>query len=380
MEVTAPFPPSTSVPRWRSSGAELTRRTQRLVEGCGALHLPAPDESDPRALVSAVQVACLDEIRKADSAPPRRIELVSLLREATRLADAYSMRSMIASTIRLADCDRGLARLREITTTAGLIDGVCDELIRSLGFTRTMLSRVEVGLWRPWRGNAAMMRESWVADWIDNTIPLDDLTLETRLLTERRPALILDTTVPGIASMVHAAGVRSYVAAPIMPGGQVVGFFHADHGVGGRTCDESDRDILWTFAEGFGHLCERTTLLEQLRGRAEQVRRSVSTLTAALDQLADTQTALAPDTQNEVGRTEPIRLNARLSRLTPRELEVLELVVAGARNEEIAHRLAIQIGTVKSHVQKILSKLGVLNRSQAIALCLGLETAAPHRA
>jgi DNA-binding NarL/FixJ family response regulator len=42
----------------------------------------------------------------------------------------------------------------------------------------------------------------------------------------------------------------------------------------------------------------------------------------------------------------------------------LELIVAGARNNEIAERLAITVGTVKSLVIEILAKLGVLNRSR----------------
>jgi DNA-binding NarL/FixJ family response regulator len=189
--------------------------------------------------------------------------------------------------------------------------------------------------------------------------------------------LILDTTVPGIASMVHAAGVRSYVAAPIMPADQVVGFFHADHGIAGRTCDEDDRDILWTFAEGFGHLYERTALLEQLHARAEQVRRTVSTLTTALNELDDSQASVFSAVAAEAASSGPGRPKAHLSLLTPRELEVLELVVAGARNDEIAKRLAITRATVKSHVQNLLAKLGVRNRSQAIALYLGLEHTGP---
>jgi DNA-binding CsgD family transcriptional regulator len=307
------------------------------------------------------------------------VDVAGVLAEAGRLADVVSERTMVRRARQLAECERGLSRLREITTTAGLIDGVCDELIRSLGFKRTMLARVEAGLWRPWKGNASMLGEGWVKEWIDRAIPLDDLTLETRLLHERRPALVLDTNVPGIARMVHAAGVRSYVAAPIMPGGQVVGFFHADHGPDGRTCDEADRDILWTFAEGFGHLYERTTLLEQLHTRTEQVRTTVAGLTQAMDELTEGELTLVHESSSATEDRIVVRqgLSTRLGQFTARELEVLELIVAGARNNEIAERLAITVGTVKSHVKNILAKLGVLNRSQAIALYLGAQSSGP---
>ncbi|MCA9874666.1 MAG: response regulator transcription factor [Ardenticatenaceae bacterium] len=53
--------------------------------------------------------------------------------------------------------------------------------------------------------------------------------------------------------------------------------------------------------------------------------------------------------------------------LTPRELEVLELIDSGLSNQEIAERLYIEVGTVKNHVHNILRKLNVNNREDAAA-------------
>ncbi|MEJ2513568.1 MAG: helix-turn-helix transcriptional regulator, partial [Anaerolineales bacterium] len=53
--------------------------------------------------------------------------------------------------------------------------------------------------------------------------------------------------------------------------------------------------------------------------------------------------------------------------LTEQELRVLGLIVAGKTNQGIADELVISLGTAKWHVHNILQKLGVSNRSQAIA-------------
>ena len=56
-----------------------------------------------------------------------------------------------------------------------------------------------------------------------------------------------------------------------------------------------------------------------------------------------------------------------LEPLTPREREVLQLLVAGRSNPEIASQLVIALSTVKTHVKNIYGKLQVTSRFQAIA-------------
>lgn len=56
--------------------------------------------------------------------------------------------------------------------------------------------------------------------------------------------------------------------------------------------------------------------------------------------------------------------------LSPREMEILELVIQGMSNREIAYDLGISHQTVKNHMTSILSKLGVTDRTQAAVYAL----------
>jgi DNA-binding NarL/FixJ family response regulator len=66
--------------------------------------------------------------------------------------------------------------------------------------------------------------------------------------------------------------------------------------------------------------------------------------------------------------------------LTPRELEVLQLMALGYSNRTIAERLVITVGTTKNHVEHIRTKLGASDRTQAVvrALELGLVKTPRH--
>ena len=69
----------------------------------------------------------------------------------------------------------------------------------------------------------------------------------------------------------------------------------------------------------------------------------------------------------------------RLTQLTSRELEVLELIARGLSNAEIADELTIEASTVKTHVKNVLSKLDVRDRLQAVIFAYESGLARPRR-
>jgi DNA-binding NarL/FixJ family response regulator len=72
----------------------------------------------------------------------------------------------------------------------------------------------------------------------------------------------------------------------------------------------------------------------------------------------------------------PAQVGARLAEsfprhgLSPREIEVLEHVATGLRNKEIAYKLELSEATVNAHVKRILDKLHVNDRTQAVTTAL----------
>ncbi len=65
-----------------------------------------------------------------------------------------------------------------------------------------------------------------------------------------------------------------------------------------------------------------------------------------------------------------VRDEAKLQTLgiTPRELEILELIAAGLSNREIAERVHVSENTVKTHSSRVFDKLGARRRTQAVQL------------
>jgi DNA-binding NarL/FixJ family response regulator len=101
-------------------------------------------------------------------------------------------------------------------------------------------------------------------------------------------------------------------------------------------------------------------------------RTSPEELLAAIHTIAAGDSLLAPSvTRRVIDRmaqqpTVGAGFDERLNELTPREREVLELIAAGLSNGEIAAALVVEESTVKTHVKRILMKLRLRDRVQAV--------------
>ena len=72
------------------------------------------------------------------------------------------------------------------------------------------------------------------------------------------------------------------------------------------------------------------------------------------------------------------RPNPPAEPLTPRQLDVVKLLAQGKTNQEIAQELVLSTGTVRTHVQRILTKLDVSDRTGAVVRAIELGLIAPE--
>jgi DNA-binding CsgD family transcriptional regulator len=253
---------------------------------------------------------------------------------AYELARQRSMLPMLA---------HGLARLRAAGTIDDLVESIPIHTV-ALGYERAMFSWVDHERWVPrsmYTLSGPREAQAILAAGAPPYLHTRDL-LEVDVVRNRRPILVLDAATnprvhPKIAPVSRS---HTYVAAPVVARGHVVGFVHLDRNANTGTTDEFDRDLLAFFCEGIG---------------------------AMLDRLLVTGDPVSPAVPNPP-------LEGWVDVLTTREREVLRLVAAGLTNSQIGARLFISEETTKTHVKKLLRKLGVTNRAQAGALFHGLRS------
>lgn len=354
--------------------AQLPARAAALLGD--AWPAPAPASTGAAASADAVVETVLTYLDATTALGAGTLATAAALAtDALELADLARRQSEGQRRALTVAVDESLDRMRRFQTSAELVDAVCGEIARACRFDRVLLGRIVDGAWHPWMASFARdeAAERAVLAEADAGIPLERLPTESAVLASRRPTIVAGTSAFPLAVRSRS---RTYVVAPLTPAGRVVGFVHADHGAEGPPVDETDRDILWTFAEAFGRIFERAVLLEPMALQRAHVRDSFDVVESFMTGLAASDIELVPHDDplapQDADRTSASDASVVIDRLlTEREREVMNMILRGCTNQVIAERLVIKEGTVKSHVKHILRKVGAANRTEAISRYAG---------
>ncbi|GAB3688646.1 LuxR C-terminal-related transcriptional regulator [Saccharopolyspora tripterygii] len=339
-----------------------------------------------RAFIARFVWAVFDELEQRNretAAEPgwsrKDLEHWAEIAEERRAARAHDLELRRTTDATLA---AALDRLASAPSSGEMSRRAPAELREACGFTRVMISSARGSRWLP----DTIRPEDYAdpdADEFDrfaregNEIPLARSMLETEMVRHRKAVIVehAETDPRTYKPLVRVTQSRSYVAAPITTNRRVIGFLHADRLRQDSQITVGDLHSIDLFAAEFSVLFESAVLRERIDGQRARVGELLSEVTAGLAALAEEPLAL-PATAQERARGEepgPSAAQRTADLLSRREQEVLTLLAAGATNRAIAQELVLSSETVKSHVSKILRKLRVATRSEAVAKYLQLR-------
>lgn len=366
----------------RRQQVDLEVRATDLLQQARSLVDVAPWRTDPDtepfyelgALLEGAVTAILDRMqRECHSLSPQQcVDAASLAMALQRLhqeMERWRERQRLRAVTQVQDI---LGR-KDLNLAAAL-QTAASEACRVLGFDRAMIFRRSGNLLLA-EATHFVGQDDWARDCHrhaeENPIQLSRHQTEQEMMRRRAAALVTDplhdpNTWQPIVQKIRTPG---YVATPITVRGEVVATLHADNEISGRRIGYGERDALAAFGTGLGFAIERAVLVDRLMNQREAMARMVAaTETTVEDFLRGGSSLRSPAVGEPPAATGPSWTTA--PDLTRREREVLELMATGATNTDIAARLVVSPGTVKTHVKHVLRKMNATTRSQAVSMFL----------
>jgi DNA-binding CsgD family transcriptional regulator len=264
----------------------------------------------------------------------------------------------------------GIRRMKKAGSLQGLGRQACTELCEVLGFDSALLSFVE--------DDGFVVEESDHGLGGPTVIPRRECAAERACIRQR------DTTRTNGSDMLASRGYQEllgsteYLVAPVIAKSRVVALIHAGRR-GEDGVSAGDVDVLDAFASAYSLLHERMLNTERVQQQRTSIARAAARLTEEADRIAAAAISLDVEDETQVESPTIPADSGLAATLSHRERQVFERLVLGASNAEIADQLVITIETVKTHVKRILRKIGAINRSEAIALYMDETRSATRR-
>ena len=343
----------------RAMVARLNELDEQL---CNAFGVPRSGDAttlDEAITISAATterlVSCECNVRDDAASPIGQSPLTDFLQAQV---EARQMRASERVDL-VRSLTAGVCRMKKAGSLQGLGRQACTELCEALGFDSALLSFVE--------DDGFVVEESDHSLGGPTVIPRRDCPAERACIRMRDTTRTNEADMPASPGYRELLGSEHYLVAPIITKLRVVALIHVGRRSEGGVI-AGDIDVLDAFASAYSLLHERMLNTERVQQQRTSIARAAARLTEEADRIAAT--AISFDDEDDT-RVEPPTMaadSALAATLSHRERQVFERLILGASNAEIADELVITIETVKTHVKRILRKIGAINRSEAIAL------------
>jgi DNA-binding CsgD family transcriptional regulator len=299
----------------------------------------------------------LADARADSSSQPQLCEFLRAQVEARTLSGGHAH-----NVLRLLT--EGIRRMKKAGSLQGLARQACIELSEVLGFDHALLSFVQ--------------NDGFAVEESNRGVGGPTVILRRGCVAERHCIRLRATIRTNLTDMPAAPGYREllgsedYLVAPVIAESRVVALLHVSRVDSGSTA--RDVDVLETFASAYSLLHQRMLNTERVQQQRTSIARAAARLTEEADRIAAAAISLDVEHDNRVTPPTIAPDSALAAALSDRERQVFERLVLGASNAEIADELVITVETVKTHVKRILRKIGAINRSEAIALYMEART------
>ena len=300
-------------------------------------------------------------------------ELADLECEATRRLDA--LRAVARAGVGLAEHSSAGEILAAAPAALGEIGDIRRVVLGQVRNGRLVVQRCFV---RDDPQAALELEAALVAKTIELRHPL----VETEVMRRQRPVLVDAINEPRLIHPHLFATMQwdRFVVAPVVVAGTVIALLYADH-ASSEPIDHEGQTLVVRFTSELAKAYETAQLRRALRAERDAARRFASWLdyrsreltTDGDERASRASPGLSTAAESVTHASVPGKPILFSGVLTSRELEVLELLSSGHSNRGIAAELVLSPATVKSHVSRILSKLEVANRTEAVALYLARQ-------
>ncbi|WP_354699663.1 hypothetical protein DSM112329_05384 [Paraconexibacter sp. AEG42_29] len=274
------------------------------------------------------------------------------------------------------DLRRAQRGLNSAATVSELLARASGQACGFCGFARALVVTVGEG-WLSADGGHAIPDEASDAlrlRAVRGPIPLRTDSQEAELI--RRAESLARCHAPLRSVLAEALDLEDYVIAPIVPESRVVALLVVDRS--GPVVSDAERDGVEVFAHLIGSALERTVLRARLGELATEMRHLTTSANALIQEAVSAPVTVSTDFAGAPVFSSAVGLHGAPSPLlddllTPREREIIELMVMGRSNRDIADKLHLAPNTIKAQVARLLRKLGASNRAEAVGRYLTMR-------